>query len=100
MIGIAQSKKLEFYNTFTFKDSSDVVYYILSVLDHFRLSPLFTEVFLASGIENHDEMFDLINNYLNMIKFIRPSDRYLYSYIFDELQLTRFSNLFNLAMCE
>ena len=100
MIGIACNKKIEFYNTFTFKDNSDVVYYILSVLDQFRLSPIFTEVFLASGIGNHDEMFDFINNYLNMIKFIRPSDRFLYSYIFDELQLTRFSNLFNLALCE
>lgn len=99
-IGIANNKKLEFYNAFNFKDNSDIAYYILSVLDQFRLSPLFTEVFMSSSEENHDEMFDFINNYLNLIKFIRPTDKYTYSYIFDELQLTRFSNLFNLALCE
>lgn len=99
-IGIACNKKLEFYNTFNFKENSDIVYYILSVLDHFRLSPLLTEVFMSSSAENHDEMFDFINNYLNMIKFIRPTDKYTFSYIFDEFQLTRFSNLFNLALCE
>jgi hypothetical protein len=99
-IGIACSKKLEFYNAFNFKDNADIIYYILSVLEQFKLSPLTTEVFMASGEENHDEIFEFVNNYLNMIKFIRPSDHFSYSYIFDELQLTRFSNLFNLALCE
>ncbi len=99
-IGIARNKKLEFYNSFSFKEYSDIVYYILSVLEQFKLSPENTDIYLASSIEKHDEMFGFLNNYLNTSKFIRPTDKFTYSYIFDELHLTRFSNLFNLASCE
>jgi hypothetical protein len=99
-IGIAQMKKLEFYNSFTYKENSDIVYYLLNVLERFKLSNMLTEVYISADVENHDELFEFLNNYFNLIKFIRPSDQYLYSYMFDELQLTRFANLFNLALCE
>ena len=99
-IGVAQMKKLEFYNSFSYKDNSDIVYYILNILERFKLSNMLTEVYFSDDVENHDELFEFLNNYLNLIKFIHPSDQYIYSYIFDELHLTRFANLFNLALCE
>jgi len=99
-IGLAQLKKLEFYNSFDYKENSDIVYFILSVLEQFKLSAMYTDVYVSVDKENHHELFDFLNNYLNMIRFIRPSELFTYSYIFDELQLTRFANLFNLALCE
>ena len=98
-IGIAQKKKLEFFNSFTYKEHTDIVYYILNIIEQFKLSAMETEVYISVDLENHDEIFEFLNNYLNLIKFIHPSDQYTYSYIFDELQLTRFANLFNLALC-
>ncbi len=98
-IGIAQKKKLEFFNSFTYKENTDIVYYILNIIEQFKLSAMETEVYISVDLENHDEIFEFLNNYLNLIKFIHPSDQYTYSYIFDELQLTRFANLFNLALC-
>ena len=93
-------KKIEFYNSFSYKDNSDIVYYILNILERFNLSNMLTEVYFSDDVENHDELFEFLNNYLNLIKFIHPSDQFIYSYIFDELHLTRFANLFNLALCE
>jgi len=99
-IGIAQTQKLEFYNAFIYKDKTDIIYYILNILERFNLSATFTEVYISANLENHDEIFEFLNHYLNVIKFIQPTEQFIYSYIFDERHLTRFANLFNLALCE
>jgi len=99
-IGLAKSGELIFFNSFRHKEMSDVVYFILSILDQYNLSAKITEIRIAADTINHDELFDFLNNYLGQIRFIQPSQQFSYSYLFDELYLTRFSNLFNLALCE
>jgi hypothetical protein len=99
-IGLAQQKKLEFFNSFVYRENPDIVYHILNVLDQFKLSMNATDIFMSANIEKHDDLFEYLNNYLNQIKFIRPSEKFTYSYIFDEFQLTRFANLFNTELCE
>lgn len=98
-VGLAQLKRLEFFNSFHFKEKADVVYHILNILEQFKLSASFTDVYLSVDMENHDEIFDYLNGFISHIKFIRPSEKFTYSYIFDEFQLTRFANLFNLSLC-
>jgi hypothetical protein len=99
-IGIAQNAELLFFNAFQYKETSDIVYFILSVLDQYNLSAKLTEVNISADVTNHDELFDFLNNYLGQIHFIKPSQQFSYSYLFDELHLTRFTNLFNLVLCE
>ncbi len=99
-IGIAQNKTLIFYNSFVYKEYSDITFYILSVLDKFKLSTMTTDVFMSVGNKNQLDIVDFLNKYLNKIRFIRPSNQFTYSYIFDESLLTCYSNLFNLALCE
>jgi hypothetical protein len=98
-IGLAHSKKLEFFNSFHYKEKQDIVYFVLNVLEHFKLSVMYTDVYLSADLDNHEEIFEYLNNYLHQVKFIKPSTKYTYSYIFDESQLTRFANLFNLSLC-
>jgi hypothetical protein len=98
-IGVAHMKKLEFFNTFNFKEHSDIVYFILNILEQFNLSASTTEVHISTDSENHEEIFDYIRNYVQHIKLIRPSEKFTYSYVFDEFQLARFANLFNLGLC-
>jgi hypothetical protein len=98
-IGLAHLKKLDFFNSFTYQENTDIIYFILTVLEQFKLSTTFTDVYLSVDTENHEEIFEYLSNFLTHIKFIRPSEKYTYSYIFDELQLTRFANLFNVALC-
>jgi len=98
-IGLAHLKKLEFYNSFTYQEKSDIAYYILNVLEQFKLSSTLTEIHLSTDLDKHEEIFEYLSNFLMHIKFIKPSDKFTYSYIFDEFQLTRFANLFNLTLC-
>lgn len=98
-IGVAQQKKLLFMNTFGYREKSDIAYFILSVLDKFELPVQHTEVYFSADMENSEGIFDFLNHYLNHIKFIRPGEHFLFSYIFDDMHLTRFANLFNLALC-
>jgi hypothetical protein len=98
-IGIAQKKNLEFSNSFSYKEKTDIVYYILNSLEQFKFSPKFTEVFVSIDLENSDEILDLLKNYLGLIRFIHPFDQYTYSYMFEEKHLIHFANLFNLVLC-
>jgi hypothetical protein len=99
-IGIAKNAKLMFFNCFDYKDKSDIAYYILSVLEQFNMPAKSANVNISSDTKDHDEIFDFLNNYLGEIHFIKPSDKFTYSILFDELHLTQFVNLFNLALCE
>jgi len=98
-IGLAHLKKLEFFNSFSYKEKTDIVYYILATLESSKLSTTLTDVYISVDMENHDEIFEYLNGFLSHIKFIMPSENFTYSYIFDDLQLTRFANLFNLPLC-
>jgi hypothetical protein len=98
-IGLAHQKKLEFFNSFTYKEKSDIVYFVLNVLEQYKLSAALTDIFISVDLEEHNEIFELLNGYLQQVKFIRPSENFTFSYIFDDFQLTRFANLFNLVLC-
>jgi len=98
-IGVAHLRKLEFFNSFNYQNNADIAYYILNVLEQFNLSATLTEVYISVDLEKHEELFNYLQSYLQHIKFIKPSEKFTYSYIFDEFQLTRFANLFNLALC-
>jgi hypothetical protein len=99
-IGLAQKSKLLFYNNYEYKSKNDIVYFILSSLEQYNLSAKTTEIFISSDTNQHEEIFDFLNDYLGNIKFIQACTNYKYSRIFDELYLTQFVNLFNLAHCE
>jgi hypothetical protein len=98
-IGLAHLRRLDFFNSFVYKEKSDIVYHILNVMEQFNLSTSFTDVYLSVDMEKHEEIYEYLNGYLTHVKFIRPSENFTYSYIFDDFQLTRFANLFNLALC-
>lgn len=99
-IGLAQLKKLEFFNSFYYHEYSDILYFILSVLERYKLPALSTDVFISVEKDNRNEIVEYLNNYLIAVRFIRPSNQFTYSYIFDEKHLVRYANLFNLALCE
>jgi hypothetical protein len=99
-IGIAKNGQLLFFNTFEYKDKSDVAYFILGILEQYNMSARLTDIEISSDTKYHDEIFDFLNNFLGQIHFIKPSNKYTYSHLFDELHLTQFVNLFNLALCE
>ena len=98
-IGLAHLRKLDFFNSFMYREKTDIVYYILNTLEQFNLSPALTDVYLSVDIDKHEEIYEYLNGFLTHVKFIRPSEKFTFSYMFDDYVLTRFVNLFNLPSC-
>jgi hypothetical protein len=99
-IAIADNKQIIFYNTFIINSITDIVYYLLSVYEQFSMTPKHSDLFVSSDTDEHDEIFENLNKYFKNLRFIIPSKQFTYSYLFDELYLTRYANLFNVALCE
>lgn len=99
-IAIAENKQILFYNTFVINSITDIVYYLLSVYEQFNMTPKHSDLFISSDTDQHDEIFENLNQYFMNLRFITPSKQFTYSYLFDELYLTRYANLFNVALCE
>lgn len=99
-IAIADNKRLLFFNTFIINNITEIVYYLLSIYEQFGMVPKHSDLFISSDTLEHDEIFANLNKYFMNLRFITPSKQFTYSYLFDELYLTRYANLFNLALCE
>lgn len=98
-IGLAHLRKLDFFNSFTYSERTDIVYYILNTLEQFNISPAVTDIYLSVDVDKHEEIYEYLNGFLTHVKFIRPSEKFTFSYMFDDYVLTRFANLFNLSSC-
>ncbi|GJM32968.1 MAG: hypothetical protein DHS20C18_19690 [Saprospiraceae bacterium] len=61
---------LLFINYFTFKSASDVVYYIMMIIDQFSLSTIELPVYLAGQLLKDSEIYRLLCRYLNAVRFM------------------------------
>lgn len=99
-IAVADNNQILFYNSFVINSITDIVYYLLSVYEQFNMKPKHLDLFISSDTDEHDEIFENLNKYFMHVRFITPSKQFTYSYLFDELYLTRYANLFNVSLCE
>lgn len=99
IIGVAQSGKLSFLNIFKTETFEDLLYYMLSVLEKFKIIPLQAEIYLIneSGDKNIENR---IEPHVSKIRMIKASQSLVYSYIFNDEVLERFANMLNLYNCE
>lgn len=98
-IFIYSGGNLIFSNTFTYRNISDILYFVLNI-------------FKSKGIGNDETIhfsgltgkFDDISSgfamYIRNLKFTEPSGNFTFSYVFNELELHRYINLFSLTSCE
>ncbi len=96
---IVEHGSLKFYNTFIYKNITDILYYIFGVYKNMGISR--EEGIRFSGcVSNYDELFTQIQQYIRNIKFTIPSGNFSFSYVFNELELHRYLNLFSITRCE
>ncbi|HOP00446.1 MAG TPA: DUF3822 family protein [Bacteroidales bacterium] len=90
---------LNFSNTFTYRNISDILYFVLNI---FRVKGIGNDATIH--FSGHTGKFDDISSgfamYVRNIIFTEPSGNFTFSYVFNELELHRYINLFNLANCE
>jgi Protein of unknown function (DUF3822) len=90
---------LKFCNSFTYRNISDILYYVLNVFRNLNIKQ--EETIYFSGLtEKYDDLSSSFSLYVRNIKFAEPSGNFTFSYVFNDLELHRFINLFTAVNCE
>jgi hypothetical protein len=96
---IFNEKQLIFCNTFTYRNISDILYFVLNVFKKQEIKQ--EEIIHFSGItEKYDDLSSNFSIYVRSIKFSEPSGNFTFSYVFNDMDLHRFLNLFSVVNCE
>jgi hypothetical protein len=90
---------LKFCNSFAYRNISDILYYVLNVFKNLDIKQ--EETIYFSGLtEKYDDLSSSFSLYVRNIKFAELSGNFTFSYVFNDLELHRFINLFTLINCE
>jgi hypothetical protein len=96
---VFDGKLLNYYNSFHFTASSDILYYLVFVMEQLMLNPEETELILLGQIDKETELYDLLYRYIRNIEFVKRSTAFKYSYIFNDIPAHYNYSLFNLRLC-
>jgi len=90
---------LRFCNSFAYRNISDILYYVLNT---FRILDIKQEetVYCSGLTEKYDDLSSSFSLYVRNIKFAEPSGNFTFSYVFNDMELHRFINLFTVLNCE
>lgn len=95
---VIEERKLRFFNTFRFRNSSDILYYLMHTFEQLGIKGD-EPVWVSGNIEINDDLHISLSKYVKTIKFAEPSGSFSLSYIFDTIGIHRYINLFNIASC-
>ena len=95
---IFKEKKLIFSNTFNYRNVSDIIYFVMYTFQNLNIKQEET-LFLSGLTEHYDELFSNITDYIRAVKFAEPCGSSTYSYVFNQIELQKFLNLFNATNC-
>ena len=97
-IVLAKRNKLLYRNTFRYKSASDFVFFVLNIFDKLKLNIDKTDVFISGSIDALSPETVLLKNYIKKIKYKFPD--FNYSYTFNDIKISKFTQLLNLENCE
>jgi hypothetical protein len=90
---------LKFCNSFAYRNISDILYYVLNAFRNLDIKQ--EETLYFSGLtEKYDDLSSSFSLYIRNIKFAEPSGNFTFSYVFNDMELHRFINLFTALNCE
>ena len=95
---VINEKKLIFCNTFSYRNVSDILYFVLYSFTKLGLNQEIP-LFLSGQAEYYDELYTNMSEYIRSVRFAEPVGSSTYSYVFNEIGLQKFLNLFNSINC-
>jgi hypothetical protein len=90
---------LKFCNSFAYRNISDILYYVLNAFRNLDIKQEET-LYLSGLTEKYDDLSSSFSLYIRNIKFAEPSGNFTFSYVFNDMELHRFLNLFTALNCE
>ncbi len=98
-IVIYGNHELKFCNTFTYRNISDILYYVMNVFKRLDLKQEET-IYFSGRTEKYDDISSNFSIYVRNIRFSEPYGGHSFSYVFNETEMHRFLNLFSAINCE
>jgi hypothetical protein len=95
---IFNNSSLKFSNTFNYRNISDILYFALNVFRNMGIKNDNT-VHFSGMTGKYDDIYSNFAMYIKDIKFTGPSGTFTFSYVFNDIELHRFINLFTATLC-
>ena len=99
VITIFDGDKLIFNNSFKFTSKEDLLYYVLFSFEQLKLSPDSIDVTVFGTIEDTDESFDLMYEYIRNIKLGKRPHQFIFPTEFNPLADHKYFGLFTQILC-
>jgi hypothetical protein len=96
---IFKENQLSFCNSFTYRNISDILYFVMNVFQNLGIKQEET-IHFSGKTEKYDDLSSNFSIYVRNIKFSEPAGNFTFSYVFNEMDLHRFLNLFSIVNCE
>ena len=98
-ITIFKGNKLIFNNTFDYTSKEDLLYYALFSFEQLKISPNSIDVTVFGTIENEDEHFNLLYDYIRNIKLGKRPHQFTFPTEFNTLSEHKYFGLFTQVLC-
>lgn len=95
---IFNNNLLKFCNSFSYRNITDILYFVLNVFNKLGIRQDDT-VHLSGVTEKSDDLSSNLSIYIRTVKFAEPNGQCNFSYVFNEIGLHRFINLFSVFNC-
>ena len=99
-ITVIQGLRLVYLNAFRYSAPSDVLYYVIFVLEQLGFIPSEENVTIMGDISGNSNIYSQLQMYCESIRFIEKPDGLEYSEIFEEIPMHNHFILLNIPVCE
>lgn len=94
-----EGNQLRYCNAFNFLTAEDIAYYVIFVFEQLNLNPEEVHLALLGNVDKFSPVFELLFRYIRDIEFLKRSDGFNYSYLFNEVPGHCYYTLLNSIPC-
>jgi hypothetical protein len=94
-----KNSKLHFFNNFKFDNHTDIVYYILAIVEQLEIANDW-HLTIYGNIEGSNSLFQLLGKYCKNMKLGKRSSQYIYPVSMDSIPENYYFTALNVLLCE
>lgn len=98
-IAVKQNNKLILYNTFLYKNDTDLLYYILFIINQLKIDSKVIPFTLSGELSDRIAYQEALSKYIPNLMYLEPASP-AFCGIFERISLHKYFNLFYLYNCE
>ena len=99
-VALMREGNLVFFNTFSFTDDNDMLYYLIFISEQLGINPQKHRFYFSGTIFRHSERFKLLYRYIRYPRFLKRLANLEYSRHIEEVPEHYFYNLLGMPLCE